>query len=762
MPEHEIDPGLTAEFVAESAERLDQAERDLAALDRTPEDRALIDGIFRSLHTIKGNASCLRFTEPAALAHAAETALHAARTGRVRLGPSLLDLLRAGVDALRTQLADIDRGGPITPADDALLRALGAIPAPEAPDRSPAPPSTDAAAHAEHALDAIAAGLDTLARDVRVAPAPDRESPLELPSNKESLVEILAADLRETLAGVDIELSRLARAADHADAAARLADLCEGVARSLDFFGLGRCAAGARALMSVGRAAPLAPETRTATDEIMRLLRDQCGALTRRVVLDRPIDAALRALADAAPPRTAPGSVSTPLPHAPTIDAAPRDEAPCATDTRARASPAATPRAPSVRVDVARLDALLDLAGETVRESRRVTALARAARHERPESDVTEAVARAAENLHHTGSLLRSAAMRVRLQPFDRIFSRFPQLVRDLARTLGKSLALHVEGAATEADRSVVEALADPLVHLIRNAADHAIEPPDARRAVGKPPTGSLTLSAETDGGAVRVRVADDGRGLCRRRIVEKAVEMGMLSRDRADAMSDREIHRLVFAPGFSTAAQVSGVSGRGVGMDVVRATIERLGGSVELDSTEGRGTTVTITLPLTLVVINALLVRVRGTTGTPDLPPSSLPEEVYALPVASVVEVMNLADTQRRTIRARPVVIRPDGVLPLIDLREALGAAVSPATDTDADTEHPSFVVVLRSNGTRIGLLVSRLIGRSEIVVKPLDALAEGKGPVCGATVRDDGGVSLILDPDRLVAPARMGESPA
>lgn len=293
-------------------------------------------------------------------------------------------------------------------------------------------------------------------------------------------------------------------------------------------------------------------------------------------------------------------------------------------------------------------------------------------------------------------------------------------------------MQLEITGAETEVDKSVIEELGDPLVHLMRNSADHGVEPPEERKAKGKPEVGTIRLKAANAGGNVEIRIEDDGRGLDPARIGKKAVEKGVISEAELNQMSDKERIRLIFAPGFSTAEQISDVSGRGVGMDVVKTNIEKIKGTIDLESTVGQGTSVIIRIPLTVAIMNAMMVGVG--------------KEVYAVPLSSIVEIVKPTPEQRSSINRAAVMRLRNGVLPLLDAGDLF------SVPSEARVESP-FAVVLQQNETRVGLLVSELIGQQEIVIKPLDGVMEHRGPVSGATVRDDGGVSLIMDIGRVFA---------
>ena len=321
--------------------------------------------------------------------------------------------------------------------------------------------------------------------------------------------------------------------------------------------------------------------------------------------------------------------------------------------------------------------------------------------------------------------------MRTRLQPLDKIFGKYPRLIRDLARKTGKNIKLVIEGGETEVDKSVIEELGDPLVHLLRNSADHGVETPEERAQTSKPETGTIKLAAAHEGSHVMIRIIDDGKGLSREKIGSKAVDRGIVSAEELESLSDREVYRFIFSAGLSTSDEVSDLSGRGVGMDVVRSNIEKLKGAIDVDSKPGEGTTVFIKIPLTVAIMPAMMVGVA--------------RELYAVPLTTIVEIVR-ADAERvSTINGRQVLRIRDSVLPLVRVSELFDVP-----ETDPADER--FVIVVELNEQRAGLIVTELIGQQEIVVKPLDEHFAGDGAVSGATVRDDGGVSLIVDVERMI----------
>lgn len=410
---------------------------------------------------------------------------------------------------------------------------------------------------------------------------------------------------------------------------------------------------------------------------------------------------------------------------APTPIAAPRPVA--APVPAPAAKPAAKPLAEAehtVRVDTKRLDAIVNLIGELVLSRNRLKTLRARLRDE--ELD------RAVSTLDIATARLQSAVMRTRMQPVGKVFSRFPKVARDVARSLKKEVDLELIGAETELDRNLVEALADPLVHLVRNAIDHGVEMPDLREAQGKPRMGHVRLSAQQEGDYVSIEVQDDGAGIDPEKLRAKAREKGLIDPEAAARLSSEECLHLVFLPGFSTKQQVTDISGRGVGMDVVQSRIRELSGQIQIQSELGRGSRFLIRVPLTLAILPTLLVQAG--------------EDVYALPLARVMEVLHAPRTSLGWFDGRAVLDRRSHTLPLVDLRQWLD--VTPAASTLLT------IVVLQAGEARFGLVVDQVRGREEVVIKPLPKALRGLRGYAGATLIGDGRMALILDVDGLRSP--------
>ncbi|BAW48176.1 histidine kinase CheA [Helicobacter pylori] len=420
----------------------------------------------------------------------------------------------------------------------------------------------------------------------------------------------------------------------------------------------------------------------------------------------------------------------------PKQEVAPKTETPKApkteTKTKAKADTEEN-KAPSigveqtVRVDVRRLDHLMNLIGELVLGKNRLIRIYGDVEERYDGEKFLEELNQVVSSISAVTTDLQLAVMKTRMQPVGKVFNKFPRMVRDLSRELGKSIELIIEGEETELDKSIVEEIGDPLIHIIRNSCDHGIEPLEERRRLNKPETGKVQLSAYNEGNHIVIKISDDGKGLDPVMLKEKAVEKGVISERDAEGMSDREAFNLIFKPGFSTAKVVSNVSGRGVGMDVVKTNIEKLNGIIEIDSEVGVGTTQKLKIPLTLAIIQALLVGVQ--------------EEYYAIPLSSVLETVRISQDEIYTVDGKSVLRLRDEVLSLVRLSDIF------KVDAILESNSDVYVVIIGLADQKIGVIVDYLIGQEEVVIKSLGYYLKNTRGIAGATVRGDGKITLIVD---------------
>ncbi|PUD83737.1 hybrid sensor histidine kinase/response regulator [Helicobacter pylori] len=381
----------------------------------------------------------------------------------------------------------------------------------------------------------------------------------------------------------------------------------------------------------------------------------------------------------------------------------------------------------TVRVDVRRLDHLMNLIGELVLGKNRLIRIYSDVEERYDGEKFLEELNQVVSSISAVTTDLQLAVMKTRMQPVGKVFNKFPRMVRDLSRELGKSIELIVEGEETELDKSIVEEIGDPLIHIIRNSCDHGIEPLEERRRLNKPETGKVQLSAYNEGNHIVIKISDDGKGLDPVMLKEKAIEKGVISERDAEGMSDREAFNLIFKPGFSTAKVVSNVSGRGVGMDVVKTNIEKLNGIIEIDSEVGVGTTQKLKIPLTLAIIQALLVGVQ--------------EEYYAIPLSSVLETVRISQDEIYTVDGKSVLRLRDEVLSLVRLSDIF------KVDAILESNSDVYVVIIGLADQKIGVIVDYLIGQEEVVIKSLGYYLKNTRGIAGATVRGDGKITLIVD---------------
>ncbi|WQW47922.1 chemotaxis histidine kinase/response regulator CheAY2 [Helicobacter pylori] len=414
----------------------------------------------------------------------------------------------------------------------------------------------------------------------------------------------------------------------------------------------------------------------------------------------------------------------------------PKTETPKASKTETKAKAKADTeenKAPSigveqtVRVDVRRLDHLMNLIGELVLGKNRLIRIYGDVEERYDGEKFLEELNQVVSSISAVTTDLQLAVMKTRMQPVGKVFNKFPRMVRDLSRELGKSIELIIEGEETELDKSIVEEIGDPLIHIIRNSCDHGIEPLEERRRLNKPETGKVQLSAYNEGNHIVIKISDDGKGLDPVMLKEKAIEKGVISERDAEGMSDREAFNLIFKPGFSTAKVVSNVSGRGVGMDVVKTNIEKLNGIIEIDSEVGVGTTQKLKIPLTLAIIQALLVGVQ--------------EEYYAIPLSSVLETVRISQDEIYTVDGKSVLRLRDEVLSLVRLSDIF------KVDAILESNSDVYVVIIGLADQKIGVIVDYLIGQEEVVIKSLGYYLKNTRGIAGATVRGDGKITLIVD---------------
>ena len=686
-------------FFEEASENLETMEQKLLNLDIANADDEELNAIFRCAHSVKGGAATFGFSDVAELTHQMETLLDKLRRHELAPTPAMVDVLLASGDALKAQLGRHQGNGqaPVDTSD--LLCSMRSLA--QGQEGQPPSPASNSAGTAAALASSSGISSPTQAAAPAAATRPGMRlleltvGPLPDPEAADNLVELF----KEITDLGTIEPLDAGRAADgmrrfKLTTASSDNDL-------IDLFGFHVAREHIR-LAPLGdgygfhEGAPGAPPTGTARAEAGYGFFDDAPGAPNKA--GEAHDAA-SALEKAAPKPVA--KVERP----------------------------ATPESSTLRVSVEKVDQLINLVGELV-----ITQAMLAQNSKGIDAALFQQMSSGLADLERNTRDLQEAVMSIRMIPMSLVFNRFPRMLRDLASKLDKKVELVQVGEATELDKGLVEKITDPLTHLVRNSCDHGIEMPAERAAKGKPETGTISLIASHQGGSIVIEVRDDGKGLNRNKLLAKARERGL---DVSDTLSDSEVYGLIFAPGFSTADAVTDVSGRGVGMDVVKKNITALGGTVEIDSAEGYGMTVRVRLPLTLAIMDGMSVGVG--------------EECYILPLSSVVESFQVQPGMVKTIggTGRVVEVR-DEYMPVIDLEQVFNVP-------RFDFEHvSSIMVVVEADGGRVAMMVDELLGQQQVVVKNLESNYRRVDDVSGATIMGDGRVALILDVGSLVRRSR------
>ncbi|MGL5090310.1 MAG: chemotaxis protein CheA [Aeromonas sobria] len=720
----EVDEDILQDFLVEASEILEQLSEQLVDLEKRPDDKNLLNAIFRGFHTVKGGAGFLSLGELVDVCHGAENVFDILRNGKRSVTAELMDVILQALDAINVMFAQVQNREPPSPASAEVLHDLHELCKPEGEEQlltASANNSSPAESTGSAEIVEAAAELEALAEP--------------LPVNGGGSIDEISADeferLLDELHGAGGAPTPVATVS--APVAGGTGDITDD-----EFEALLDQLHGQGAHIGAPEVNPLASVQKEVDaliddDEFERLLDELHGRgqapQTTMAAAQPPV-----AVTPPAPPKQAAPippavPVSKPAPVSPAKPAEAPVKAPAPV---AKAAPAenAVQSDTTVRVDTKTLDVIMNMVGELVLVRNRLVSLGIASNDE----DMSKAVA----NLDVVTADLQGAVMKTRMQPIKKVFGRFPRVVRDLARTLKKDIELVMVGEETDLDKNLVEALADPLVHLVRNSCDHGVEMPDVREKAGKPRQGTITLSASQQGDHILLCIEDDGAGMDPEKLKSIAINRGVLDADSAARMSDNDAYNLIFAPGFSTKSEISDISGRGVGMDVVKTSIVSLNGSVHIDSTWGKGTRLEIKVPLTLAILPTLMVEVG--------------EQTFALPLGCVNEIFHLDLKKANMVDGQLTIIVRDKAIPLFYLHKWLIRGSNKRSRQD--TGH---VVIVQIGTQQIGFVVDSLIGQEEVVIKPLDNLLQGTPGMAGATITSDGGIALILDvPSLLKAYAR------
>ncbi|OCT25736.1 chemotaxis protein CheA [Pseudomonas putida] len=728
------DEEILQDFLVEAGEILEQLSEQLVELESRPDDADLLNAIFRGFHTVKGGAGFLQLNELVECCHIAENVFDILRKGERRVDAELMDVVLEALDTVNSMFGQVRERSDITPATPELLAALSRLAEPASAD-AVAPVAVAAvveapAAEADITDTEFEQLLDSLDAVKAQAEAAEQSQGEAVSGSADEITDAEFESLLDQLHGKGQFSPEVAASEPEAAVAAPAGDEItdEEFEALLDQLH-GKGAFAADALPSVEATASTATATAPAaepvgdhiTDNEFEALLDQLHGKGKfsgdAVAAEAPAVAVAAAPAAKAESKPVAKPAPAPAPAAaakPAAAPAPARAAAPAADKHG-ASEAET----TVRVDTARLDEIMNMVGELVLVRNRLVRLGL--------NSGDEAMSKAVSNLDVVTADLQTAVMKTRMQPIKKVFGRFPRLVRDLARQLKKEINLELVGEETDLDKNLVEALADPLVHLVRNAVDHGVETPEEREASGKARTGRVVLSAEQEGDHILLSISDDGKGMDPNVLRAKAVEKGLMDKDAADRLSESDCYNLIFAPGFSTKTEISDVSGRGVGMDVVKTKISQLNGSINIFSAKGQGSKIVIKVPLTLAIMPTLMVM--------------LANQAFAFPLVNVNEIFHLDLSRTNVVDGQEVVIVRDKALPLFYLKRWL------VQDQQHEEQLEGHVVILSVGTQRIGFVVDQLVGQEEVVIKPLGKMLQGTPGMSGATITGDGRIALILD---------------
>ena len=682
----DVDQEILEDFLVEAGEILEQLSEQLVDLEQRPDDKDLLNAIFRGFHTVKGGAGFLQLEAMVECCHKAENLFDLLRNGELSISSELMDVVLQALDAVNAMFEAVRGGEEPQHASPALLQRLQdfaegrgeTVPSAPAPAPAPAPAAASTPKPAE--------------------PVPQASAPVN-PNTPNDEFEMLLGDLAgshqqsESESGGDELITE--------DEFEALLDELHGPGKAPKI----EAAAAAPATNSDGE---------LITDDEFEALLDELQSSGQGAFAHMP---------DAEQAKPAAASVA-PAPAEPPPPPSAEPVATVADDAKeVKGKPAAgnKPAAESnVRVDTRLLDKIMNMVGELVLVRNRLVRLGGAREDEE--------MGKALGTLDMVTADLQTSVMKTRMQPVKKVFGRFPRLIRDLSRNLKKEVRLELRGEETDLDKNLVEALADPLIHLVRNAVDHGIESPEKRSASGKPREGNVLLSAEQEGDHILLIIQDDGAGMDPEVLRNLAVKRGMMDVEAARRLTDQECFNLIFQAGFSTKTEVSDVSGRGVGMDVVKTKITQLNGTLSIDSVMGQGTRIAIQVPLTLAIMPTLMVVLEG--------------QAFALPLVNVNEIFNLDLTKTNIVDGQQVIIVRDQALPLFHLKRWLITGHENARLPDQ-----GHVVIVSVGTSRVGFVVDQLVGQEEVVIKPLGSILHGTPGLSGATITGDGRIALIID---------------
>ena len=669
---------IVNDFIQEALELLDSLNENFIELEKNPEDKEILNTIFRAAHTVKGSAGFLGFQNIVELAHSAENILNKLRQGEITLTSEMTDYLLKTMDVLRSMIVTVSETGSEgepPEGNTGLIKKLNEL-------------SEGIGGGNEKETPAAVSNSNTVA------------APPETPVKE-----------AENASGSDKEKTKTVDSADKTHNS------------------------GKKKPRSLGDI--LLEDNLISKEELEEIYKEK----EEEEHMAEKISAVPEVSAEEIPhpsvsAETFPSAEEKQVSGKPAeeIKSNPVLQKPVSAAKPASAVPVAEIKETTIRVDIERLDNVMNLVGELVLARNRLFNISSKLEIKYADDDLSSALAQVVAGLNLVTTDLQLAVMKTRMQPVKKVFSKFPRMVRDLSRELGKDIELLISGEETELDKSVIEEIGDPLVHLIRNSVDHGIEDKEARKLNGKPEKGTIKLGAEHEGNYIIISVIDDGKGMDPAIIKRKAVEKGVIDEKTAASLSDKDALNLIFAPGFSTKDKATEISGRGVGMDVVKTNIQKLNGIIEINSVPGQGSTIILKLPLTVAIIQTLIVGIG--------------DEVFAIPLNSVVETLRIKESTIQTIDKHEVINLRKSVLSLLRLGEEFGVSESAVSTVNAkSSDREIYVVVVALAEKKIGIVVDDLFGQEEVVIKSLGDYQLGYKGISGATITGDGKVVLIID---------------
>ncbi len=732
------DEEILQDFLVEAGEILELLGEQLVELEQNPEDDELLNAVFRGFHTVKGGAGFLDIQPMIEICHRAEDVFNVLRQGERKICPDLMDTVLKVVDILNEQFEQLNDGQALTSAEKSLLDRLASFAKADTGEPVKVASEAEEPVAASSLIEESVIEKPAVEKSTQINDRPDGSAPVLSESDSD---EITDSEFDALLDALDANGTPPSQGAAEDSSAVDSGDKSgstQGSDSALFSESTASTDSGSdditedefEAMLDDIHGSPnkqqsdKSPAVKTAPSEEAVSGVNASSAESESEITEDQFDHLLDALHGEGKINTSdmeekkkvnPGEVLKKAANKVEVEKKKEAVTVVAAQKQVRNSEA------TVRVDTKRLDQIMNMVGELVLVRNRLDTL----KIKLNDEDITKAVS----NLDIVTSDLQASVMKTRMQPIKKVFGRFPRVVRDLARGLKKEVALELMGEETDLDKNLVEALADPMVHLVRNSVDHGVEMPDVREKAGKKRCGTIVLSAAQEGDHILLIIEDDGAGMDAGKLKDIAIEKGVLDKESAAHMEDSEAFNLIFAPGFSTKSEISDISGRGVGMDVVKTRISQLNGTIDIDSTLGKGTRISVKLPLTLAILPTLMVKVGDRT--------------FALPLSSVNEIFSIESYTTNVVDGQLVIMVRNKAMPLFYLNKwltASGASMTEPSDNDQ-------VVVANVGNRKVGFVVNQVVGQEEVVIKPLGTMLHGLPGFAGATITGDGRIALILD---------------